>query len=59
MECSVTFIYTIPVAYFLANYTQTPFELIVFIPTLEDVIKFGISLPYFYSTKWIKFIKTG
>ncbi|UPA18058.1 MATE family efflux transporter [Borrelia sp. MN22-0132] len=59
MECSVTFIYTIPVAYFLANYTQTPFELIVFIPTLEDVIKFGISLPYFYSMKWIKSIKTG
>ncbi|AHH10768.1 Na+ driven multidrug efflux pump [Borrelia coriaceae ATCC 43381] len=59
MEGLVTFIYTIPIAYFLANYTQTPFELIVFIPTLEDVIKFGISLPYFYSTKWIKSIKTG
>ncbi|AHH12611.1 Na+ driven multidrug efflux pump [Borrelia hermsii YBT] len=59
MEGSVTFIYTIPIAYFLAKYTQTPFELIVFIPTLEDVIKLGISLPYFYSTKWIKFIKTG
>ncbi|AWG42950.1 MATE family efflux transporter [Candidatus Borreliella tachyglossi] len=59
MEGSVTFIYTIPIAYLLANYTQIPFELIVFIPTLEDVIKLGISLPYFYSTKWIKSIKTG
>ncbi|AHH06648.1 Na+ driven multidrug efflux pump [Borrelia crocidurae DOU] len=59
MEGAVTLIYTIPIAYFLANYTQTPFELVVFIPTLEDVIKFGISLPYFYSTKWIKSIRTG
>ena len=59
MEGAVTLIYTIPIAYFLANYTQLPFEIIVFIPTLEDVIKLGISLPYFYSTKWIKSVKTG
>ncbi|WP_024653455.1 MATE family efflux transporter [Borrelia persica] len=59
MEGIVTLVYTIPIAYFLANYTQVPFELVVFIPTLEDVIKFSISLPYFYSTKWIKSIKTG
>ncbi|AHH08558.1 MATE family efflux transporter [Borrelia anserina] len=59
MEGSITFIYTFPIAYFLANYTQISFEILVFIPTLEDVIKLGISLPYFYSTKWIKSIKTG
>ncbi|UGQ16254.1 MATE family efflux transporter [Borrelia sp. RT5S] len=59
MEGSVTLIYTIPIAYLLANYTQFPFEIIVFIPTLEDVIKLGISLPYFHSTKWIKSVKTG
>ncbi|AYE36444.1 MATE family efflux transporter [Borrelia turcica IST7] len=59
MEGAVTLIYTLPIAYFLANYTQLPFEIIVFIPTLEDVIKLGISLPYFYSTKWIKSVKTG
>ncbi|QMU99349.1 MATE family efflux transporter [Borrelia sp. A-FGy1] len=59
MEAAVTLIYTIPIAYFLAHYTQFPFEIIVFIPTLEDVIKLGISLPYFYSAKWIKPVKTG
>ncbi|AJA90648.1 membrane protein [Borreliella chilensis] len=59
MEGAVTFIYTIPIAFILANYTNLPFEIIIFIPALEDVIKFAISLPYFYSERWIKPVKTG
>ncbi|WNZ73715.1 MATE family efflux transporter [Borreliella garinii] len=59
MEGSVTFIYTIPIAFVLANYTNLPFEIIVFIPALEDAIKLAISLPYFYSERWIKPVKTS
>ncbi len=59
MEGSVTFIYTIPIAFVLANYTNLPFEIIVFIPALEDAIKLAISLPYFYSERWIKSVKTS
>lgn len=59
MEGSVTFIYTIPIAFVLANYTNLPFEIIVFIPALEDAIKLVISLPYFYSERWIKSVKTS
>ncbi len=54
MEGSVTFVYTIPIAFVLANYTNLPFEIIVFIPSLEDAIKLVVSLPYFYSERWIK-----